>query len=114
MENGSSQPNHSAQEIYDTALEIQKHVSEKYPGIEENGYIFDVGIAPLASDTEGMTKRTLDAIKMIRDDSTFKKISFSLGLSNFSTMLPSKTPDGLPVRSSLESAFITKARGAKS
>ncbi len=32
-----------------------------------------------------------------------------MGLSNFTVMLPSKRPDGSPVKGALESALLTKA-----
>jgi cobalamin-dependent methionine synthase I len=77
--------------------------------ISNENLIFDVGIAPIASDIQGMTKRTLDSIKMIYEDKDFEGVHMSIGLSNFTVMLPSKCADGTPVKSSLESAFLTLA-----
>ena len=75
--------------------------------INNDNIIIDVGIAPIASDMQGMTKRTIDSITKINSDDMFKGIHMSVGLSNFTVMMPPKTKDGLPVKSSLESAFLT-------
>ena len=107
VEDGESKPNHSSGEIYRTAKEML--IKAKEYNISNDNLIFDVGIAPIASDIEGMTKRTLDSIKLIHEDKDFKGVHMSLGLSNFTVMLPSKCADGSPVKSSLESAFLTLA-----
>ena len=107
IENGQSKPNHTAEEIYNTAKEMLAKAREY--NIINGNLIFDVGIAPVASDIQGMTKRTLDAIRMIHNDKDFTGVHMSLGLSNFTVMLPSKCADGTPVKSSLESAFLTLA-----
>ncbi len=107
IEGNESKPNHTVVETYKTAKEMLLKAREyNFPNEE---LIFDVGIAPIASDLTGMTKRTLDSIKMIHDDKDFKGVHMSLGLSNFTVMLPSKTAGDLPVKSSLESAFLTIA-----
>jgi cobalamin-dependent methionine synthase I len=107
IEGNESKPNHTVEETYKTAKEMLLKAREY--NIPNEELIFDVGIAPIASDLTGMTKRTLDSIKMIHDDEDFKGIHMSLGLSNFTVMLPSKCADGTPLKSSLESAFLTIA-----
>lgn len=102
-----SKPNHTVEETYKTAKEMLEKAREY--NIPNEELIFDVGIAPIASDLTGMTKRTLDSIKMIHEDKDFKGVHMSLGLSNFTVMLPSKCADGSPVKSTLESAFLTIA-----
>lgn len=71
--------------------------------------ILDPGIAPIGSDTEGNLKRLLSAMQLIQNDPELQGVHFSVGLSNFTVMLPVKRKDGLLVKSSLESAFLTKA-----
>lgn len=44
---------------------------------------------------------------MIHQDRDLAGINMSVGLSNFTVMLPSKKGDGSPVKSPLESAFLT-------
>ena len=107
IENGDSKPNHTPEETYKTAKEML--VKAREYNIKNDNLIFDVGIAPIASDIQGMTKRTLDSIRMIHEDKDFEGVHMSLGLSNFTVMLPSKCADGMPVKSSLESAFLTLA-----
>lgn len=107
VENGSNTPNGTAAEIHATAKEMLAAVRAR--SIPNGGVIFDPGIAPAASDMEGMLKRTLDAMALIHADPDMKGVHMSVGLSNFTHMLPSKRSDGTPVRSSLESAFLTRA-----
>jgi 5-methyltetrahydrofolate--homocysteine methyltransferase len=44
---------------------------------------------------------------MIHDDPRFKGVHMSVGLSNFTVMLPPKRADGSPTKGPLESAFLT-------
>ena len=103
---GESKPNHTVEETYDTAKQMFSAL-KKHSDISNNEIIFDVGIAPIASDMSGSTKRTIESIKKINSDSNFNGIHMSLGLSNFTVMMPSKCADGSPVKSPLESAFLT-------
>jgi len=48
-------------------------------------------------------------LEMIRDDAELAGVHLSVGLSNFTVMLPPKRADGSPVKGPLESAFLTKA-----
>ena len=109
MENGAAKTNETADQVYQTAKEMITLIKTGYRDIPLENCIFDVGIAPLASDFNGMTKRTLEAIKLIGSDPILEKCHLSLGLSNFTVMLPSRRKSGGPVKSTLESAFLTKA-----
>ncbi len=105
-ENGSAIQNTTVEETYETAKVMLSKVKQ-ITDINNDNIIIDVGIAPIASDMQGMTKRTIDSITKINSDDMFKGIHMSVGLSNFTVMMPPKTKDGLPVKSSLESAFLT-------
>jgi 5-methyltetrahydrofolate--homocysteine methyltransferase len=105
-ENGSVTQNYTAEETYETAKRMLSK-AKQYANITNDEIIIDVGIAPIASDMQGMTKRTIDSIVKINSDEMFKGIHMSVGLSNFTVMLPPKTKDGLPIKSALESAFLT-------
>jgi cobalamin-dependent methionine synthase I len=109
LENGTPQPNRTAEECYRTAKEMLKTIEEKGLRLPVEQCIVDPGIAPLASDSEGHLKRVLQSMKMIHDDPDFPGIHMSVGLSNFTIMLPSRRADGSLVKSPLESAFITLA-----
>ena len=104
---GESKPNHTVEETYDTAVQMYSAL-KTHSNLANYEIIFDVGIAPIASDMSGLTKRTIESIKKINSDSKFKGVHMSVGLSNFTVMLPPKCADGSPVKSPLESAFLTK------
>ena len=46
---------------------------------------------------------------LIHQDKDLAGVNMSVGLSNFTAMLPSKKADGSPVKGPLESAFLTMA-----
>ena len=105
-DNGSATQNYTVEETYDTA-KVMLSKAKQITDITNDNIIIDVGIAPIASDMQGMTKRTIGSIAKINSDKLFKGIHMSVGLSNFTVMLPPKTKEGLPIKSSLESAFLT-------
>jgi 5-methyltetrahydrofolate corrinoid/iron sulfur protein methyltransferase len=106
--NGQSKPCHTAQETYEAAQQIVKMFFARCPGATNDDCIIDPGIAPIGSDSEGNIHRLVAAMQLIHADPTFKGCHASVGLSNFTVMLPSKRPDGSPVKGALESAFLTK------
>ena len=103
---GITTPNNTVEETFETAKIMLSDV-RKIANLSNEEVIIDVGIAPIASDMQGLTKRTIESIAKIGKDDFFKGVHMSVGLSNFTVMLPPKTKDGLPVKSSLESAFLT-------
>ena len=109
LENGLSMPNTTPQETHATAKQMVQQARRTVPGIPNSQLILDPGIAPVGSDTEGLTKRVLEAMRMIHADPDLAGIHMSVGLSNFTHMLPSKRADGSPVKGPLESAFLTLA-----
>jgi hypothetical protein len=56
-----------------------------------------------------MIKRVMGALELIHGDPGFKGVHISVGLSNFTHMLPARRADGSPVKGPLESAFLTRA-----
>jgi 5-methyltetrahydrofolate--homocysteine methyltransferase len=107
VEDGASKPNRTPEETHGTAREMLETVKKSGHEIAVQDCIFDVGIAPVGSDTEGLTRTTLESIRRIHEDASLAGAHMSLGLSNFTVMLPSKRPDGSPVKGALESAFLT-------
>jgi 5-methyltetrahydrofolate--homocysteine methyltransferase len=85
----------------------QMHEIAKRHGIENDDIILDPSIAPIASDTQGLTKMTVEGIALIGREPKFKGCHISVGLSNFTHMLPSKTKSGAMVKTPLENAFLT-------
>ncbi|HIJ73016.1 MAG TPA: dihydropteroate synthase DHPS, partial [Candidatus Hydrogenedentes bacterium] len=103
-----SKPNRTAEEVHLTANRLVA-IARDRAGLENTRCIIDPGIAPVGSDTEGFLKMVLGAIRLIHDDPGLAGVHMSVGLSNFTVMLPPKCADGSPVKSALESAFLTLA-----
>ena len=111
FERGASRAsaNRTAEETRQTARMLLEEARRRVPGFANDQAIIDPGIAPLGSDCEGQLKRVLDSLALIHGDPFFAGVHMSVGLSNFTVMLPSKTKDGSPVKGPLESAFLTLA-----
>ncbi len=107
MENGKPTPNHTADECYQTAKLLVGEA--KRNGIDVTDCIIDPAIAPIGTDSEGHLKRIIGAMKLIHADASLKGVHMSVGLSNFTVMLPMKKADGTLVKGPLESAFLTIA-----
>jgi 5-methyltetrahydrofolate corrinoid/iron sulfur protein methyltransferase len=106
---GRSKPCHTAQETFEAAHQLVTTFLTRCPGATNNDCIIDPGIAPIGSDSEGNIHRLIAAMELIHGDAFFTGFHASVGLSNFTVMLPPKRPDGSPVKGALESAFLTKA-----
>ena len=108
-ENGESKMNKTGEETIVTAHSMVKTARDRIGNVPNNELILDPGIVPIGSDSEGNFKRLMQSIKMIHDEKDFSGINMSVGLSNFTVMLPPKKADGSPVKGPLESAFLTMA-----
>jgi len=107
MRDGKAGACRTAEETCDAAKFLLAEA--KKAGIPNDDIIFDPGIAPIGSDGEGNLPRLLAALKMIHDGPQFAGFHASVGLSNFTVMLPPKRSDGSLVKGPLESAFLTRA-----
>ncbi|MBN2024027.1 MAG: dihydropteroate synthase [Pirellulales bacterium] len=105
---GQSGPCHTAEQTHEAAKALLALARAKGREIPNNELIFDPGIAPIGTDAEGNLKRLVAAMALIHNDPDFAGVHMSVGLSNFTVMLPSKRADGSPVKGPLESAFLTK------
>ena len=110
MENGASRPCHTAEETCEAAKFLLAAARAAKHPIANDDCIFDPGIAPIGSDAEGNLKRLIAGMELIHNDPDMAGVHMSVGLSNFTVMLPMKRADGSPVKGPLESAFLTKAR----
>jgi cobalamin-dependent methionine synthase I len=108
-EKGEKVMNRTAEETFRTAQWFINVAAEHIEAYSNEKCILDPGIAPIGSDSEGNFKRLLRSIQMIHEDPNLQGVNMSVGLSNFTVMLPSKCADGTPVKSTLESAFLTLA-----
>jgi 5-methyltetrahydrofolate--homocysteine methyltransferase len=107
-ESGAAVPNKTAEETFETARFMLNAVRDRKFIIPAASCIIDPGIAPIGADTEGNLRRLFDALKLMRKTREFAGVHVSVGLSNFTVMLPQKCADGTPVKSALESAFLTR------
>ncbi len=105
--NGEKVANHTADEVYETALRMTRRILSENPSMTLDDLYIDVSVGPVAADMEGITQMAVEAIHKIGASSELKGVHMSVGLTNLSIMLPAKTPDGLPLKELLESAFLT-------
>jgi 5-methyltetrahydrofolate corrinoid/iron sulfur protein methyltransferase len=104
-----SQPCRTARETCAAAKALVQAFRQRCPGATNSDCIIDPGIAPIGSDSENNLHRLIGALEMMKGDPDFAGAHRSVGLSNFTVMLPAKRADGSPVKGPLESAFLTKA-----
>jgi cobalamin-dependent methionine synthase I len=108
-EKGEAKMNRTAEDTHSTARKMVEFASQYIDDFTCEECILDPGIMPIGSDSEGHFKRLMESIKLIHEDTSLKGVNMSVGLSNFTVMLPPKRADGSPVKSPLESAFLTMA-----
>ena len=106
---GDIKMNKTAEETYATAKVMMNIARERMNNATNSELILDPGIMPIGSDSEGNFKRLINAIRFIHQDADLQNVNMSVGLSNFTVMLPSKCANGSPVKGPLESAFLTMA-----
>jgi len=109
LEGTEAVPCRSADDSYQAARDLIALIGKSGADIPVKNCIIDPAIGPIGADMEGNTRRVLDVLKMIHDDPAFAGVHASVGLSNFTVMLPPKRADGSPVKGPLESAFLTRA-----
>lgn len=107
LENGVGRANDMAEEVHATARELVFEAGKH--GIPVDQCIIDPAISPIGADSDGRLHCLMGAIRLIHEDPDLKGVHMSVGLSNFSVMLPSKRADGSPTKGPLESAFLTLA-----
>ena len=108
-DSGEVKMNKTAEDTLVTAKSIVKIARERIDNVTNDQLILDPGIVPIGSDSEGNFKRLMESIKLIHEENDFAGINMSVGLSNFTVMLPPKKADGSAVKGPLESAFLTMA-----
>ena len=101
---GRCSPCRTAEETHATARHLVAQ-ARNCAGIATADCIIDPGIAPIGSDSEGNLKRLIETLARIHDDPGLAGVHASVGLSNFTVMLPAKRGDGSPVKGPLESTF---------
>lgn len=102
---GESLQNEKPEDVFEAAKQIHKIAADN--GLENDDIIFDPTVAPIGADMSGLTRMTIKGVEMIGSAPEFKGCHQSVGLSNFTAQLPSKKPDGSPVKLPLKNAFLT-------
>ena len=101
-------PNRTADEVYSTARAMLAEAAKR--GIPAGDCLIDPAISPLATDQEGDLGRLIDSLTLLKADPAFAAVGRSVGLSNFTVLLPPTRKDGTsPTRNPLENAFLTLA-----
>ncbi|NQU26312.1 MAG: dihydropteroate synthase [Candidatus Nealsonbacteria bacterium] len=106
---GRSQPCRTAEETFAATQFLVNAFCSDGRDVTVDDCIIDPGIAPIGSDATGNIHRLIAAMEMIHADEHLSGVHASVGLSNFTVMLPPKRADGSPVKTPLGSAFLTKA-----
>lgn len=101
--------NTTAEQIHATAKSIVGTARKRIMNAANAQFVIDPGIMPIGSDSKGDFRRLMRAMALIHQDEDLAGVHMSVGLSNFTAMLPSKKGDGSPVKGPLESAFLTMA-----
>lgn len=101
--------NTTAEQIHATARSIVSTARQRILNLANGQIVIDPGIMPIGSDSKGDFRRLMRAMALIHQDEDLAGVHMSVGLSNFTAMLPSKKADGSPVKGPLESAFLTMA-----
>lgn len=96
---------HTAEETYEAARFMLEKAHEA--GIPTTDCIFDPGVAPIGTDTEDNFRRLYQTMQKLHSDPAFSGFHASVGLSNFTVMLPPRRANGELVKTPLESAFLT-------
>jgi 5-methyltetrahydrofolate--homocysteine methyltransferase len=91
--------------VVEAAHQMYAHAQKH--NICNDNIIFDPSIAPISTDMKGLTRMTVNAVESIGHTPLFKGCHMSVGLSNFTVMMPSKTKSGQLVKTPLENAFLT-------
>jgi cobalamin-dependent methionine synthase I len=89
-----------SRDVLEAARQIYEHAQKH--GITNDDIIFDPTIAPVGSDFQGLTRMTVEGIALIGKHEMFKGCHMSVGLSNFTVQIPSKTQSGALVKTPLE------------
>ncbi|MCC7191196.1 MAG: dihydropteroate synthase [Phycisphaeraceae bacterium] len=107
VEDGVEIANQSATEIAHTARQMAQRAMSNGHALAPDDIFIDVSLCPIATDTEGRTRRAIDSIQQIGSDPAMRGVHMLVGLSNLGVMLPKQALDGSKLSVKVESAFLT-------
>jgi 5-methyltetrahydrofolate--homocysteine methyltransferase len=111
QEDGVGKPNKYSEEVFAVAERMTAKVLDGTYDFTPDDIYIDTSISTLAADTEGLTKMSLDGMKLIKADSRFSGVHLTGAITNIGQQMPAKTKDGGDLRLQLENAFLTIAVG---
>ncbi len=103
-EDGGHEACSTAEQIHQTTRMFCERLQKS--GVQNDRIIVDPGLAPVASDLQGIINMGLDAMRLIRADKDLQGVHMSVGLSNFSIGSPEE------MRIPLEKAYLRLAMDA--
>jgi len=107
LENRQALANRTAEEVAQTAKRLARRIVSEDCGLTLDDLLIDVSLCPVASDSEGHTRRAVEAIHLIGCDPELRGAHLMVGLSNLGILLPKVSLDGGRLSTKLESAFLT-------
>jgi len=107
LEDGRPEPNKLPQQIVDTAGRMVERLLGSGHDLAADDLLIDVSVCPIASDSEGLMRTAIEAIRGLAEVEALDGVHRLVGLSNISIMLPKEAADGSPLKEQVESAFLT-------
>lgn len=107
-ENGAAKASKHTHEVVDVAGRLVSKLINEH-GLKHDDIFVDITINSMISDTEGLTKMAMDAIKQISQDPDMQGVHIVGGLTNIGNMLPKIDFNGMSLRHCMENAFLTRA-----
>lgn len=108
LQDGVAKPAKQTDEVLGVARRLSTQLVKNH-GFALDDIFVDITINSLVSDTEGLTKMALEAIRKIGADADMRGIHIMGGLTNIGNMLPPLEYEGLRLRHAMENAFLTVA-----
>ena len=108
LEGGAPKSNKKPQEVVDVAKRLTAILRRNHNFSMQDIFV-DVTIHSIVSDTEGLSRMALDAIRMIGQDPDLKGVHIMGGITNIGNMLPPLKFDGVTLRQLVENSFLTLA-----
>jgi 5-methyltetrahydrofolate--homocysteine methyltransferase len=108
LEDGAAKSNKSGAEIAATAKRCVARLVGQH-GLAKDDIFVDISVRALIADTEGMTRSTLEAIRLIREDPDLRGVHIMGALTNIGQQLPPTAADGSDLKLAIENAFLTLA-----
>jgi 5-methyltetrahydrofolate--homocysteine methyltransferase len=108
LEDGAAKSNKSGEEIAATAKRCASRMLKDH-GMAMDDIFVDISVRALIADKEGMTRSTLEAVRLIHDDPALKGIHIMGAITNIGQQLPPKAADGSDLKLAIENAFLTVA-----